>query len=43
MKITDLKEDFLNKKISKAEYIKSMYEEWHSVLFDYSSFLKDAI
>lgn len=36
-KLIKLKNDFENKIITKQEYIKKMYSEFHSVLFDYAN------
>ena len=39
MKLIEIKKRFLNKEITKGEYIDAMYEQ-HSVLFEYSQFIK---
>lgn len=40
MNITDTRNDFLGSKITKPEFIQSMYQEHHSKLFDYANYLK---
>lgn len=40
MKLEDTRKDFLDRTISKAEFIQSMYSEHHSKLFEYSNYLK---
>lgn len=40
MKIVDTRNDFLNARIAKPEFIRTMYQEHHSKLFDYANYLK---
>lgn len=40
MKLTDTRKDFLEGRISKPDFIRTMYEIHHSKLFDYASYLK---
>lgn len=40
MKIADTRNDFLGGKITKPEFIQTMYQEHHSKLFDYANYLK---
>ena len=40
MKITDIRNAFLNNEIVKPDFIQTMYQEYHSKLFDYANYLK---
>jgi len=40
MNISDTRNRFLRGEITKSEFIQTMYQEHHSKLFDYSSFIK---
>jgi FkbM family methyltransferase len=40
MKIAETRNDFLGDKITKPEFIRVMYQEHHSKLFDYANYLK---
>ena len=40
MKITDIRNAFLNNEIVKPYFIKTMYQEYNSKLFDYANYLK---
>jgi len=40
MKLTDTCKDFKEGRISKPDFIRTMYEDHHSKLFDYAAYLK---
>lgn len=40
MKLTDTRKDFLEGRISKPDFIRTMYESHHATLFDYAAYLK---
>ena len=40
MKLTDTRKDFKEGRISKPDFIRTMYEDHHSKLFEYAAYLK---
>lgn len=40
MKISETRNEFLSGRITKPDYIESMYQSHHAMLFDYADYIK---